>query len=222
MAHRPKGRPNIITITATGTTMSTEQPALEEGDGDSWWRDLCRRSFGRSFWGFVIFAIVSATACYTVVGVEAFDEAVDSDIAMVLRTIPRIIAAMLVAGMIWVMLPRDRLTAMIGGESGIKGLVIAAAAGVVTPGGPSAAFSLLAVLGAAGADRGAMVAYIASWSMLGFQRIIVWDVPMMGAEFSLTRFLVSLPLPILAGLIARMLPMKLALVDPVAGKEGKR
>jgi len=205
-----------------GMTMSTELPALEEDKGDSWWGSVLRRSFGRSFWGFVIFAIVAATACYVVIGPEAFGEAVESDIAMVLRTIPRIIAAMLVAGMIWVMLPRDRLTAMIGGESGIKGLVIAAAAGLVTPGGPSAAFSLLAVLGAAGADRGAMVAYIASWSMLGFQRIIVWDVPMMGAEFSLTRFLVSLPLPILAGLIARMLPMKLTLVEPLAGKSGKR
>ncbi len=207
---------------ATGTTMSTDQPALEEETGDSWWGSLLRRSFGRSFWGFVIFAIVSATACYVVVGAQAFDEAVESDIAMVLRTVPRIIAAMLVAGMIWVMLPRDRLTSMIGGESGFMGLVIAATAGVITPGGPSAAFSLLAVLGAAGADRGAMVAYLASWSMLGIQRIIVWDVPMMGAEFSLTRFLVSLPLPILAGLIARMLPMKLALVDPGADKVHKR
>lgn len=210
------------TITITAMTMSTEPPAAAEGQAGSWLRDVLRRSFGRSFWGFVIFAIVSATACYVVIGAQAFDEAVDNDIAMVLKTIPRIVAAMLVAGMIWVMLPRDRLTSMIGGESGIKGLVIAAAAGVVTPGGPSAAFSLLAVLGAAGADRGAMVAYIASWSMLGIQRIIVWDVPMMGAEFSLTRFLVSLPLPILAGLIARMLPMKLALVEPAPVKEDRR
>ncbi len=201
--------------------MNTEPPP-EAGKGDSWLGDLLRRSFGRSFWGFVIFAIVSAAACYLVIGAEAFHQAVENDIVMVLNTIPRIIAAMLVAGMIWVMLPRDRLTRMIGGESGIKGLVIAAAAGVVTPGGPSAAFSLLAVLGGAGADRGAMVAYIASWSMLGFQRIIVWDVPMMGAEFSLTRFLISLPLPIIAGLIARALPMKLALVEPVADKGNKR
>ena len=203
--------------------MSTEGPADDEGGkNEAWLPGLLRRSFGRSFWGFVIFAIVSATACYLVIGPEAFDEAVENDADMLLKTLPRIIAAMLVAGMIWVMLPRDRLTRMIGSESGFKGLVIAAMAGVVTPGGPSAAFSLLAVLGAAGADRGAMVACIASWSMLGFQRIIVWDVPMMGAEFSLTRFLVSLPLPILAGLIARALPLRVVLVDPVTAREDKR
>ena len=72
----------------------------------------------------------------------------------------------------------------------------------MTPGGPAAAFSLLAVLGGAGADRGALIAYITSWAMLGLQRVLVWDVPFMGAEFSLTRLLICLPLPIVAGLIA--------------------
>jgi uncharacterized membrane protein YraQ (UPF0718 family) len=170
----------------------------------------------------MVFAMLSALACYVVIGPQAFYEAVDNDISMILKTIPRIIAAMTVAGMIWVMLPRDALTRMIGSESGIAGLFVAAVAGVVTPGGPSAAFSLLAVLGAAGADRGAMVAYIASWSMLGIQRIIVWDVPMMGAEFSLTRFLVSLPLPIIAGLIARSLPLDVVLAEITQGKENRR
>ncbi|MDH5411019.1 MAG: permease [Alphaproteobacteria bacterium] len=206
---------------ATDMTMSTNEPTITEPKEQPWLRALLRRSFGRSFWGFVLFAIVSAAACYVIIGGQAFNEAVENDISMVLKTIPRIIAAMLVAGMIWVMLPRDRLTKMIGSESGMKGLVIAALAGIVTPGGPSAAFSLLAVLGGAGADRGAMVAYITSWSMLGFQRIIVWDVPMMGAEFSLTRFLVSLPLPIIAGMIARALPMRMVLADPIPIKGDK-
>jgi len=210
-----------MVIMVTATTMSIETPRHPpDGPGDSgaeaagsWWGGVLRRSFGRSFWGFVVFAAVSAAACYLVVGPEAFDEAVERDIAIVVKTVPRIIAAMIVAGMIWVMLPRERLTRMIGRESGLRGLAVSAAAGVVTPGGPSAAFSLLAVLGAAGADRGAMVAYIASWSMLGVQRIIVWDVPMMGAEFSLTRFLVSLPLPIVAGLLARRIPFALVLAE---------
>lgn len=207
--------------------MSTDSQRRIAGDSSdsedqdhagSWLGGVLRRSFGRSFWGFVLFAVVSATACYLALGPAAFDQAVERDIAMVMKTLPRIVAAMLVAGMIWVMLPRDRLTRLIGSESGLRGLVVSAAAGVITPGGPSAAFSLLAVLGGAGADRGALVAYIASWSMLGVQRIIVWDVPMMGAEFSLTRFLVSLPLPILAGLIARRIPLSLALAGPADEK----
>jgi hypothetical protein len=78
---------------------------------------------------------------------------------------------------------------------------------------------LLAVLGGAGADRGAMVTYITSWSMLGLQRILVWDVPFMGAEFSATRFVVCLSLPVIAGLLARRLPLEVRIVGAdAAGK----
>jgi uncharacterized membrane protein YraQ (UPF0718 family) len=182
-------------------------------EGESWPAQLLRLGFGKSFWGFAALAVVSGLACFIVAGSDAFAEVIVEDLHMLARTVPRIIAAMGVAGFIWVMLPRDRLTRLVGQESGWRGLVIATGAGVVTPGGPAAAFSLLAILGGAGADRGALVAYIASWAMLGLQRVLVWDVPFMGAEFSLTRILISLPLPFVAGLIARSLPLKLQLAD---------
>jgi len=98
-------------------------------------------------------------------------------------------------------------------EASFLALLVAAAAGLITPGGPASAFPLLALLGSAGADRGILVAYITSWALLGVQRILVWDLPFMGAEFSATRFLVCLPLPILAGVIARRLPFRVKLVD---------
>jgi hypothetical protein len=49
--------------------------------------------------------------------------------------------------------------------------------------------------------------------LLGIQRIFVWDLPFMGADITFTRFLVSLPLPIIAGLIAQRLPLTLTLGD---------
>ena len=178
-----------------------------------WWAGLLRDSFGLGFWGFAAFAVAAGSACYLILGADAFAEAVDEDLRLLATTVPRIVAALGVAGLVWVMLPRDRLIRLIGSGSGLRGLAIASAAGIVTPGGPSSAFALLAVIGGAGADRGVLVAYITSWSMLGLQRILVWDVPFMGAEFSLTRFLVSLPLPIAAGLIARWLPIGMTLVE---------
>ncbi|HSG95157.1 MAG TPA: permease [Afifellaceae bacterium] len=182
-------------------------------DDEPWPSRLLRLGFGKSFWGFAALALVSGLTCFVVAGPDAFAEVVAEDLDMLARTVPRIIAAMGVAGFIWVMLPRDRLTRLVGQESGWRGLAIATAAGTVTPGGPAAAFSLLAVLGGAGADRGAMVAYVTSWAMLGLQRVLVWDVPFLGAEFSLTRILISLPLPFIAGLIARSLPLTLRLAD---------
>lgn len=179
----------------------------------AWRRGLLRNSFGGDFWGFLAFAVLAGAAVWIAKGEEAFLAAAREDGEMLLGTLPRILAALAIAGLLWAMLPRDRLGRLIGGESSWRGLLVATAAGTVTPGGPASAFPLLALLGAAGADRGALVAYIVAWSTMGLQRILVWDVPFMGAEFSAARLLISLPLPILAGLIARRLPLRLALRD---------
>jgi uncharacterized membrane protein YraQ (UPF0718 family) len=208
----------------TTTEVDDEQPEQEAERlrstlvGKAWWAELLRTGFGTSFWGFLAFAVASGAVCYLVDGDVAFFDALSTDVGMLVQTAPRIAIALTVAGFLWVTLPRDRVTALIGTESGFRGLLIATAAGIVTPGGPSSAFPLLAVLGASGADRGAMIAYVSSWAILGLQRILVWDVPFMGAEFSLVRFLVCLPLPIIAGLIARRLPLTLRLVEGPGGR----
>lgn len=189
------------------------EPTRSPFRDSAWWLALLKTGFGRSFWGFVVFAIVSGVACYAVIGHNAFLAALSSDVDLLIRTAPRIAVALTIAGLLWVMLPRDRVTALIGADSGFRGIVIATIAGMVTPGGPSAAFALLAVLAGSGADRGALVAYITSWAILGLQRLLVWDVPFMGAEFSAIRFLICLPLPIIAGLIARRLPLEMRLRD---------
>jgi uncharacterized membrane protein YraQ (UPF0718 family) len=207
----------------TTTEVDDEQREPEAGRlrsavaGKAWWRELLSIGFGRSFWGFLAFAVVSGAACRLVDGEAVFFDALTADVGLLLQTAPRIALALAVAGFLWVTLPRDRVTSLIGTESGLRGLLIATVAGVVTPGGPSSAFPLLAVLGASGADRGAMISYVSSWAILGLQRILVWDVPFMGTEFSLVRFLVCLPLPIVAGLIARRLPLTLRLVETQGG-----
>ena len=114
--------------------------------------DLLRESFGWGFWGFAAFALLAGLACYLLLGPQAFAAAVDDDLAMIIRTLPRIVLALAVAGLVWVMLPRDRLMRLIGRESGLRGLLIATAARVVTPGGPASAYPFLAVLAGSGAE----------------------------------------------------------------------
>lgn len=177
------------------------------------WPDLLRRSFGRSFWVFVAIAASLAAVCYAALGPDAFESAIDSDRKMLVDLLPRVAAAQLVAGFVWVMLPRDRMSAFLKKYRGKRGLVIATAAGCVTPGGPASAFPFLAILAGTGADRGILVAYITSWALLGMQRIIVWDIPLMGIDFSMLRFLIGAPLPILAGLLARRLPFSVSLEE---------
>ena len=189
-----------------------------------WWRGVLTAAFGKSFWGFAAAALAFGVLCWAVKGQDVVLAALTEDIRLLIDLMPRVFVALSIASLIYVMMPRDRMAEMLGDNSGMRGLMIATLAGLITPGGPSSAYALLAVLAVSGADRGALIAYITAWALLGLQRILIWDVPFMGAEFASLRFLVGLPLPVVAGLIARRLPLTLKIKDgdPVApvGKSG--
>lgn len=184
-----------------------------------WRRRLLISAFGKSFWGFLAAAVLLGVVCWAVKGFDVVQDAFVEDVRLLLNLLPRVFVALSIAALVWVMVPRDRVSALVGAESGMKGLIVAAFAGTVTPGGPSSAYSLLAVMAVSGADRGAMVAYITAWATLGVQRILVWDFPFMGTDFAFLRFFVSLPLPIVAGLIARRVPFEPGVREPAAGED---
>lgn len=199
-----------------------DQSSQQTAGGRDWWAGLLRESFGPSFWLFATFALAMAGICYALLGSEVFESAVARDRQLLANTLPRLAAAQVAAGLIWVMLPRDRFSRLLGNNSGHRGLAIATVAGIITPGGPASAYPFLAIIAAAGADRGVMVAYISSWALLAAQRAIVWDIPFMGIEFSSLRFLVCLPLPMLAGLIARRLPLTVTLGSDIQPEAARR
>lgn len=176
-----------------------------------WLNALLAEGIGVSFWAFAVIAAATGAVVYYFQGPDRFYSTGYDSLASALGMMPRILAALTMAGMIWVLLPRETLSRFIGRSTGLMGLVFATIAGVITLGGPSSAFPLLAVLAAAGADRGILIAFITSWATLGLQRTIMWDLPLMGPEFTMVRILASLPLPIIAGLIARRLPIELTL-----------
>ncbi len=165
------------------------------------------RIFDRSFWIVGAIAALSGVACYLLRGPEAFFASFKTDLELVLMIIPRLGAALLIAAAIQVLLPRDKVARWLGDQAGLKGILLATGAGMVTPGGPMTSFPVVNALHEAGTGRRALVAYLTSWSTQGFQRILMWELPMMGFEFASFRFLVSLPLPIIAGLISRYVPI---------------
>lgn len=167
---------------------------------------LISRMFDRTFWMFVAMTLAAAAGCWWLKGYDALIEAFHDDIELLIYISPRILLAMLVAGLAQVLLPRDKVAHWVGEQSGFRGLLIATLAGALTPGGPIASFPFVVALYMAGADRGALVAYLTSWALLGFQRVMVWEIPLMGMDFAVMRSLANLPLPIIAGYIARLLP----------------
>lgn len=213
--------PTATGTTITGTTVTPMADPRKHPDGfefwrePRWWRAWAVEGFGPMFYVFLAIALATGAAVWWLHGPEAFREALGEDLEMMLRTVPRVMVAVGTAGLLWAILPRERIAALIERAAGFRGLLLAAAAGVVTPGGPTSAFVLLALIGSMGADRGVMVTYITAWATLGVQRILTWDIPMMGPDFSALRFAATLPLPVLAGMLARALPIEVILKQEV-------
>lgn len=162
---------------------------------------------------FVGLAAGAGLVCLRLGGWSAVHAAIMQALRLFTMVAPMLVAGLLIGGLIRVLVNRDRIARLLGEQSGVKGLIYASIAGMLTPGGPFTSFPLVHALWLAGADAGALVAYVAGWSLIGLSRLLVWELPLMGVEFSLLRFVVSLPMPILAGLIARWLvratPLKL-------------
>jgi uncharacterized membrane protein YraQ (UPF0718 family) len=156
-----------------------------------------------------VFGVLSAIAgavCYHVLGPAVFLESLQGDVDLLLFLVPRFIAAMLIAAFVGILLPRERVARYVSDRAGIRALLIGTAAGAVTPGGPMTSFPLVRALRDAGTGRGPLIAYITSWSSLGFQRIINWELPLLGPELTMLRIASVLPLPVIAGLISRWWP----------------
>jgi uncharacterized membrane protein YraQ (UPF0718 family) len=157
--------------------------------------------------GLLLVAVVSGSLVLGLQGPAAFLVALGTAEGVFLSILPAMVAGLLLAASLKQLVPPGALAAWMGAESGWRGLMVATLAGLATPGGPMAAFPLVLVLAQAGADRGALICFIVSWALNGVQRVLVWEVPLLGADFALLRFLCGLPLGVLAGLLARRIPI---------------
>ncbi len=118
--------------------------------------------------------------------------------------LPRLVPALILTGMLQVVIPQDTVGRYFGRGSGLGAILMAAAAGVLTPGGPMVSMPLLVVLANSGMAVGPMVAYMTSWSLFGMQRIIAWEAPFMGWRFVMIRVVSSLAFPVVAGWLVKL------------------
>jgi len=158
---------------------------------------------------FVLLAALAGAALWIDAGGGAVLEAALAAGRLLLGIAPILIAALLIAGYVQALLPREQIVRWLGESSGPRGYLLATAAGALTPGGPFAAFPLLLTLWQGGAAFEVCVVYVTAWATLGLNRIIVWELPFLGPEFVTLRVLASLPLPLVAGLLARAIARRL-------------
>lgn len=176
-------------------------------------KNIWRQSFDRSLLVFALLASAAGFAVYWFNGEAAFRHTLDEAWDLLLFIIPRVGAAVLIAAFLQLLVPREIVSRLIGEKAGISSILIATIAGIFTPGGPLTSFPIVIALYSSGANKGALVAYLSAWAMVGLQRTLVWELPLMGPEFTMIRVGASLILPVIAGTIALYLPIRLKLPD---------
>jgi hypothetical protein len=118
-----------------------------------------------------------------------------------MNIVPRVALGVIGSGYIAAVIPPE-ITGWLGPDSGWLGVLTAAIAGAVTPGGPVIGFSIGAVALKAGGGAPQIIAYVVAWALFAFQRLLLWEIPFMPARFVWFRAAVSLPFPFLAAAIA--------------------
>ena len=149
-------------------------------------------------------AAAAAVAIYVRDGRERFLAIFGSDLTLFGEMLPKVLAGCLIGAFVTMILPRELVARWVGHESGFPGLLIAAFFGFLLPGGPITIYPVAGAFLAMGADVGSVVAFITSWTLIGYTRALVWELPFFGPHFVIWRIVEAVPLPIIAGLLARI------------------
>ena len=159
---------------------------------------MTRASFDVSFVVLAALALVTAALAYLKdPGLPAIGAR--NGLSLLWFIIPRLVPALILAGMLQVLIPQETVARFFGRQSGLTAICVASVAGMITPGGPMVSVPLLVVLANSGMALGPLVAYMTSWSLFGLQRIIAWEAPLMGWHFVGVRVASSVIFPVLAG-----------------------
>ena len=160
--------------------------------------------FDSNFW--ILFGVLVAL-CGVALGrggTPLLHESLGSGVRLFLRYGMVILLAFLVAGLAETLMPREWVSSALGEGSGWKGIILASAAGIVTPSGPFVSMPLAVGMLRSGAAPAPVVAFISAWSLLAVHRLFAWEVPIMGAPFALTRWTLCLFVPVMVGGLARL------------------
>ncbi len=120
------------------------------------------------------------------------------------KLVPRMLCALIAAGFIAELIPKATISGYLGADAGLLALPVAAATGLLVPAGPVIAFAIAAVFAKAGASNAALVTFVTSWSIFAAHRILIYEVPLIGASFLRLRTASAAVVPFLAGGMAML------------------
>lgn len=118
------------------------------------------------------------------------------------KLVPRMLCALVAAGFIAELIPKELVASRLGGDAGPLALPVAALMGLLVPAGPVIAFAIAAVFAKSGASTAALITFITSWSVFAAHRILIYEVPLLGTSFLRFRILSVVAVPFVAGALA--------------------
>jgi uncharacterized membrane protein YraQ (UPF0718 family) len=117
------------------------------------------------------------------------------------RNLPLLLLSFALAGLAQVLIPKELISRWLGTQAGIKGILIGCVVGGLVPGAPYAIFPLVAVLYRAGASLGAVVGFVAAWSLWSVSRLPL-EMALIDPKPALVRYAITFVVPPIAGLLA--------------------
>jgi uncharacterized protein len=171
-------------------------------------RVALRRSMDTSTIVMIVAAVIALAVIYFK-SPEAANKGLNATGSLMLEITPRMIAAFTLAGLFQAVVPEEVILRWMGHGSGLRGILIGMSLGGITPGGPMTHFPVIASLFKMGVGIGPLVAYLSAWSLFGLQRVIMWEIPFLGAKVVAIRIAVSLLFPLFAGWLCELIWDKL-------------
>ncbi len=120
------------------------------------------------------------------------------------RNLPLLLLGFVIAGVVQVLVPREVISRWLGSQAGVQGILIASVAGGLMPGPPYAVFPMAGMMYASGAGLGAVVSFVAAWSLWSVTRLPV-EIALIDPKVALVRYGITFLVPPLAGLLANLL-----------------
>jgi len=115
-----------------------------------------------------------------------------------------LIVAFIVAGFVSILIPQKFVSRWLGKEAGWKGPFLGSLLGALVPGGPFFFYPLMAALTISGANVGTMISFVAAKTLWNVARLPI-EIAFVGVELTVIRFLITFPIPILAGTFVDLL-----------------
>ena len=151
---------------------------------------------------FAVLAILIVLALLQ--GQATFNQAWRASLGQLLKFLPILVIAILVAGFTETLIPEGVIKTWLSDASGWRGLALGWFAGVITSGGSIIGLPLIAALYKSGVGLSVLMTYSTSLATLSLLRIPL-EVGFYGWRLTVIRILASLVLPLIAGVLTQLL-----------------